>query len=230
MDALSEHTPWVAGRSPDRGGAGDPSPATAQTVFTALASAAGARLEGRPLSRVTATVVGVGKVGADVARRLAAAGATVHVSDVDMVRSATIAREIDATPLTLDDALRSKVDLLVPCARGAYLTAANVDQLSARVVCGAANNVLAHDDLADRLHAAGVLYVPDFVANSGGIIHVAGEFLGWDRERIAIQVREVGQRVDALLQAAERAGVAPLHIAREMADQRLFAEPVAVAA
>jgi leucine dehydrogenase len=230
MDALSERTHWVTGLSPSRGGYGDPSPATAQTVFAALHSATEVRFGRRTLGDTTATVVGVGKVGADVARRLAAAGAVVSVADIDVTRATEVARELDGEVLGLDDAFRRPVDLLVPCARGGYITRANVDQLGARVVCGAANNILAHDDLADRLHTDGVLYVPDFAANTGGIIHVTAEFFGWDTSAVNHSIAAACARIRPMLDLATAEGIAPLHVANRVADERLTAHPAALVA
>ena len=58
-------------------------------------------------------------------------------------------------------------------------------ELRCRVVAGAANNQLADPALADRLHERGILYAPDYVINSGGVLHGTGlELLGWDRPQL----------------------------------------------
>ena len=47
--------------------------------------------------------------------------------------------------------------------------------LSARIVCGAANNQLAHPGIEKALEERGILYAPDYCVNSGGLIQVADE-------------------------------------------------------
>jgi len=77
MDLIRTVTPHVTGISESRGGSGDPSPATAWGVYHALLAVAEdlwgePSLEGRHVA-----IAGTGKVGTDLARRLAAAGSTV---------------------------------------------------------------------------------------------------------------------------------------------------------
>ena len=81
-----------------------------------------------------------------------------------------------------EEALLADVDVLAPCALGGVLDEATVPALRARIVCGAANNQLAHDALADDLARRGILYAPDFVANAGGLVLVDAELGGADAD------------------------------------------------
>ena len=119
-------------------------------------------------------VIGLGHVGGELARGLAAAGARLVVSDVAPGRRA-LADELGAAWAEPAEALRAEVDVVAPCALGGVLDHDTVPALRCRAVAGAANNQLASDDLAADLHARGVLWVPDFVANAGGIINIAVE-------------------------------------------------------
>jgi leucine dehydrogenase len=95
--------------------------------------------------------------------------------------------------------------------------------MAARVVCGAANNQLASDAAGDVLHARGILYAPDYVANGGGIINVASEIL-----QVPDRMRFVSERLAALeammahiLDHAARSGIAPHRIADRIVSERL---------
>ena len=93
--------------------------------------------------------------------------------------------------------------------------------LTATVVCGAANNQLAHPgvekDLADR----GILYAPDYVVNAGGVIQVADELHGFDFDRAKAQGREDLRHHAGDLRAREDDGVPPAAAADRIAEQRM---------
>ena len=75
--------------------------------------------------------------------------------------------------------IAEKLDILAPCALGGTLTDRVVNTLTARIVCGAANNQLAHHGIEKLLADRGILYAPDYVVNSGGVIQVADELAGF---------------------------------------------------
>lgn len=230
MDRIAGRTRWVSGGSPAAGGSGDPSPATATTVFGAIEVAA-RRVGLGELSDTTVGVLGVGKVGRRLAELAARAGARLVLADADGERARSRAASFGAEALSPDALLERRLDILVPCARGGLVTEALAESLSVRVVCGAANNILAADDVAERLAAREILYVPDFLANAGGIIHVGGEFLGWDSRAIRASLAQTVSRVDEVLAEARDRGVTPLSVAYERAEQRLsVADPAQQAA
>jgi leucine dehydrogenase len=137
-------------------------------------------------------------VGADLAHALHAAGAELLVSDVDPARvAASPGRPVDPA-----DVVQTECDVYAPCAVGGTIDAVTVEQLRCRVVAGAANNQLADPALADRLHERGILYAPDYVINSGGVLHGAGlELLGWDDATLESRLRGLGDQVERRLRA-----------------------------
>jgi glutamate dehydrogenase/leucine dehydrogenase len=222
MDRIAARTRWVAGQSPEAGGNGDPSPSTAVTVFGALRAAAKARWGATDLTGRTVGVLGVGKVGGAFARMAAEAGARLVVADALPGRAEALAAELSRAEAVAVDALPTRtLDVLAPCATGGLLTRDLADALDVEVVCGAANNILLTEAVADRLAARGILYVPDFVANAGGIIHVGGAFLGWDEARIRDCVEAAVARTAVVLSEARERGMTPLAIAHERAAERL---------
>jgi leucine dehydrogenase len=106
-----------------------------------------------------------------------------------------------------------RAHILAPCALGRVLDGEAIRALRAKLVCGGANNQLAAAESGDLLAARGVLYVPDYVANAGGIINVAAEYLGWSMSDVAARVAAIGGRVEELLDAAAAAGIAPARMA-----------------
>jgi glutamate dehydrogenase/leucine dehydrogenase len=223
MDRLAQRTRWVAGGSPERGGSGDPSPSTARTVLGAIEHAVRLLDGDRGLEGLAAGVLGVGKVGAELALMLAARGAEITVADVDAERAQGVAAATGGSTCAPRELLGRRFDVLAPCARGGVVTEASIGSLRTRILCGAANNLLADDALAGELAQAGVLYVPDFLANAGGIIHAGGELLGFSEE----QTEETIQRSIALggsiLAEAASSGELPLDVATRRALARVRA-------
>src|SRR6185436_13406794 len=118
-----------------------------------------------------------GSVGHRLITELLGVGARVMAADVDPARVAPTGAE----PVEADAALSTPCDVFAPCATGAVLSEATIPTLACRVIAGAANNQLATPEDAARLAARNILYAPDYVANAGGVIWLAGfETLGWD--------------------------------------------------
>ena len=220
MDLLRETTRFVAGTATGRGGSGDPSCATALGVVVAMEAAA-ARRWGDDLEDRTVCVLGAGKVGAEVIRLLVRRQAVVIASDVDHTRAERALRLGAARLVDPADALGVTADIFCPCALGGLLSEEVVPDLSFAVIVGAANNQLDRARVADSLAAAGILYVPDFLANAGGIINIAEESHGYDRARAVRAVGQIRDTTTAVLERAELCGITPLAAAEEQVAKRL---------
>lgn len=229
MTVIAEQTEHVAGLALERGGSGDPSPWTALGVETAIRVTCERIWGTDDLSGRSVAVIGLGSVGGALARGLAAGGASLTVSDVAPAKRA-LADELGATWAEPVEALRAEVDLVAPCALGGVLDHASVPQLRCRAIAGAANNQLASDAIAGALHARGILWTPDFVANAGGIINIAVELEpeGYAAERAPARVLAIGDTVRTVLEMAESAGTTPLAAAQELARRRLAEAGAAV--
>jgi leucine dehydrogenase len=222
MALLSAATEHVTGLATERGGSGDPSPFTALGVEQAMRACARHRFASDDLAERSVAVVGLGHVGGALARRLAEAGARLTVADIDLRRKA-LADELGAEWLETTAALRADVDILAPCALGGVLDQTTIPHLNAKIVCGAANNQLAHDGLAEDLQARGILYAPDFVANAGGIVNISVELSsgGYDAATAERAVATIGDTVAALLAEADMNETTPLAEAYALAARRL---------
>jgi glutamate dehydrogenase/leucine dehydrogenase len=220
MDLIRETTPFVAGTATSRGGSGDPSSATAFGVVVAMEAAA-ARLWADDLKGRTVCVLGAGKVGGEIIRLLVQRQVVVIASDVDHTKAEHALRMGAALVVDPTDALNVTADIFCPCALGGLLTQEVVPELSFTIIVGAANNQLAHAEVADSLAAAGILYVPDFLANAGGIINIAEESHGYDLGRAAQAVGRIRATTTAVLERAELCGMTPLAAAEELVAKRL---------
>jgi glutamate dehydrogenase/leucine dehydrogenase len=220
MDLIRETTPFVVGTATSRGGSGDPSIATALGVVVAMEAAAAHRW-GDDLKGKTVCVVGAGKVGGEVIRLLVQRRAVVIASDVNHDNAAGALRSGAARVIDPSDAAKTMADILCPCALGGLFTEAVVPDLQVGIIVGAANNQLAGAEVADSLAAAGILYVPDFLANAGGIINIAEEASGYDQERALKAVGQIRDTTTRVLERAEARGITPLAMAEEQVALRL---------
>jgi glutamate dehydrogenase/leucine dehydrogenase len=210
MELLSSHTRWVVGIPESKGGLGDPSPATARTVVGAMEAAFHVTRGYSDLSGTSASIIGVGGVGASLARSLATQGVSLFISDIDESKTAALAAEIGAEALSVPKALRADVDFLAPCATGEMINDQNVADLRCRIIAGGANNPLVDDSVAIKLHQRSVLYVPDFLANAGGVIQNAAEFRTQGWRGVDQMIEEANTRLLILLERAQQADVPPL--------------------
>lgn len=152
----------------------DPSPGTAHGIAVCIRAAVKHRLGRDRLDGVRVAVQGLGNVGYNLCRALHAQGARLFVSDIVPERVARAVSEFSAQSIALDDVLYLDVDVLAPCALGEVIDQDNVGRLRAPIICGGANNLLTRASVAHALTDRNVLFVPDHLSNSGGVITVAG--------------------------------------------------------
>jgi valine dehydrogenase (NAD+) len=222
MDHMAGFTRFCVGRSIGEGGGGDPSPVTAETVLQAMRRGLGAHTGSDDFDGRRVGVIGLGKVGGALAARLVAEGARVVGCDLDYERSERFAAEHGSEVSPSAEAILSMpLDVLAPCAGGGLIDDALARSIDARVVAGAANNQLAHGGVARTLMDRGILYVPDFLANCGGLIHVAGEWTGGGPEMERARIDHAMDRLDDAIATAAAEGSTPLEVAERQALERV---------
>jgi valine dehydrogenase (NAD+) len=216
MDFLARYTDHVAGRSAHDGIGGDPSPDTARTVLGAIRAALWALDGTDDLGGRVVGVLGLGKVGAPLARWLAEAGASVVGYDPAPVR-------VDGIELLASDRdlLGRELDVLAPCALGGLVDVELASTLGCRVVCGAANNPLTGEAAAATLAERGILYVPDFLANCGGLVRADAERRGVGTAEVQRKLAEAERRTRAILTEARERGELPVAVAERHAWARI---------
>jgi len=229
MDVIARECAFVTGRSPEQGGAGDSAVLTAFGVFQAMRAAAEHTWGSPTLHGRRVAVEGVGKVGHHLVSHLVQDGARVVVSDVSPDAVARVVAAYPAVERAGVEALRTlDADVYAPCALGGALTDQLVPQLQARVVCGAANNQLAHPGVEKELADRGVLYTPDYVANAGGVVQVADEALhltsgGFRFERAKAKAALIYDTTRDVLRTATTDSVPPAVAADRFAERRMAA-------
>jgi len=194
----------------------------------------GVRLDG---ARVV--VQGFGSVGKHVARLLAQRGARLvgvadshggrvapdgfDVADLIAFKDAGngVAQYGAGEAIDAHDIVAVDCDVWIPAARPDVLRADNVDRLKARVVAQGAN-IPATAEAERRLAERGVLVIPDFIANAGGVICASVEYHGGTQaQALAAIVEKIAANTREVLERSAKTGRLPRAIAVEMATERV---------
>lgn len=223
MDVVARESRFVTGRSAAYGGAGDSSLLTAYGVFQGMRASA-EYVWGEPtLAGRRVGVAGVGKVGRWLVQHLLEDGAAVVVTDVKAAAVDALRARHPEVEVAADtaDLVRMPLDVYAPCALGSALDDEVVDVLQARVVCGGANNQLAHPGIDKSLADRGVLYAPDYLVNAGGVMQVEDEIHGFDIERARLKASGIFETTRRVFALAEAEGVPPAAAADRLAERRM---------
>lgn len=172
---------------------GDPSPFTAQGCFNSMKACLAFLGRKVDFSNITVGIQGVGATGFRLAKLLREAGAAVLVTDVHVPTVKRAVEELGCVALGNDRNLfAEKVDIVAPCALGGILDSKTIENLKCQIVCGTANNqLLVPDTDGALLKKRGILYSPDFVANAGGLIRLAGLYLGFTEAQLDRKIEQI---------------------------------------
>ena len=217
LESIATGTSHVMGRV---GGMGDSGPFTARGVLQGMRAVAEVVLERPGLAGVRVAVQGAGKVGGELCRLLLAEGAEVLVADSDPERAAAAAGAT-GTVVPVDRIHAVEVGIFSPCALGGALHAEMIPALRARAVVGAANNQLASPEMLDLLVEKGICYLPDFLANAGGILSGCADLLDYSRDECLRRIDGIRETAERVLHEARVRNEPPLHAALRIARAAL---------
>lgn len=181
----------------------DPAPWTARGVYAAMRAGVRHVFGADSVAGLTVAVQGAGSVGGALARMIAADGGRVLIADVDADRARSVAEECGGDTVAPGAVLSADCDVFAPSAVARVITREAVRSLRCRLVAGAANDTLDEPGCEAALTMAGIAYVPDFVANAGGVIHEHARAVGWSERELEQAVDAIGPRVLELYAEAE---------------------------
>jgi len=221
MDLIHEETNYVTGISPAFGSSGNPSPVTAYGVYRGMKAAAKEAFGSDSLEGRTISVQGLGNVAYKLCEYLHNEGAKLVVTDINQAAIDRVVHDFGATAVAPDDIYSQEVDIFSPCALGAILNDETIPQLKVRVVAGSANNQLQDSRHGDILHELGIVYAPDYVINAGGVINVADELYGYNRERAMKRVDGIYDSIEKIFTISKRDGIPTYVAANRLAEERI---------
>ncbi len=218
MEYIRAETEHVLGLA---GGSGDPSPVTAFGVYRGMKACAKVRFADDSLAGKTVSVQGCGHVGYHLCQHLHDDGARLVVTDIDEHKVQRVVGEFGASGIAPDEIFEADADIFAPCALGAVINDETLEVLKVGIIAGGANNQLEHERHGDALHERGIIYAPDYVINSGGLINVNAELQGWDLERSHRKAAEIYDTILRVLQIASDEHIPTYRAADRLAEERL---------
>ncbi|HLQ95040.1 MAG TPA: Glu/Leu/Phe/Val dehydrogenase [Pseudogracilibacillus sp.] len=223
MDYIHMETDSVLGHS--RGtGVGDPSPVTALGIYKGIKSAAKAAFDTDDLKDKTIAVQGVGHVAFQLCRHLHEEGAKLVVTDINQTAVQKAVEEFNATAVEPNAIYSVDCDIFAPCALGGVINDETINTIKAKVIAGSANNQLQTDKHGEKLHEKGIVYAPDFVINSGGVINVAEELAAqYDQESVMMKVSAIYDALDRVFAISKTENIPTSEAANRMAEERIEA-------
>lgn len=223
MAIVAQRTKHVCGLPAEQGGVGEPADATSAGVYASILATLDALYGSSEVRGRHIVISGLGQVGGRLATRLAAAGASLTVTDVNTGKR-ELAASLGARWVEVPEAHTVEADLFVPCGLGGVLTSEVISELNVGGVVGAANNQLAHHDGAAQLAARDILWAPDFVVNGGGVIYLdMATQPGADAAAIERRVSAIGDTVAQIFRDSKEQGITTLDAAERLAMARLDA-------
>lgn len=165
-EMIAKYTPYIKGVNQNI----DSGWATAYGVFMAMQGAM--QYKGLQMHNSSVAVNGLGKVGERLVQFLVGAGCKVTVSDINQEYALDVCDKYKCSYISYDKIHSAYCDVYAPCAIGGAINKDTVRDLHCSIVCGGANNQLADPDMLKILNDKNIFYVPDYIANAGGVIVV----------------------------------------------------------
>lgn len=220
----SRETQYIAGLPEAYGGGGDTSIPTAKGVLYGIQATNKVLFGTDRLGDFTYAIQGLGKVGYKVAQGLLKEGANLIVTDVDETNVTTLMDEAKDTGGSVkfvapDDIYEQEADIFVPCAFGGVINDETIDKLRVKGIAGSANNQLLEERHGRMLTEKGILYAPDYIINSGGLIQVADELYGANKERVMMKTKSIYRVLLDIYKKADENGQTTVEAANEICEE-----------
>lgn len=220
MDEIQKSTKYITCTS-DSPGNGDPSPHTAIGVLRGIEAAVKFKLGKDDFTGLHMAIQGVGNVGTKLAGYLHEKGAKLTVCDVNPKNTQFCVEKFGAKVVETDAIYDVECDLFAPCALGAIINDHTLPRLNTQMIVGAANNQLAVMRFDQELYDNNILYLPDFLVNAGGLIHVAGIYESGDAQKAHDAILAIYDESLSLLERSKKENKPTNQIALTIVEERL---------
>ena len=223
MEYVYRETEFVTGVHQVHGGSGDPSPFTAYGTMQGLMAALQVQYGDEDVGKHRYAVQGVGHVGMEFVKLLSERGAKVFVTDINQELVQRAVDDYGAEAVSSDEIYDVDANIYSPCALGGTVNEKTLERLKCKIICGAANNQLANNEIGDEVQKRGILYAPDYAVNAGGLMNVSLEIDGYNRERAMRMLRTIYFNLGRIFQISKRDSIPTYLAADRMAEERINA-------
>lgn len=200
---LSEHSEYIHGRKNEAGELGS---WAALGVFKAIQAALDFKFGTSDIRGHSFAVKGIGEVGLALCKLIDKHGGNIIAADTDQDVAKKAQEHIKNIKIVDSSEIhKQNVDVYCPCALGNEFDDNNVQELNCKIICGAANNQLAFSEIGEYFYKKEIIYIPDYVANAGGLINIVSEMDsdGYNIGKVKIKVDEIQNTVKTILETAK---------------------------
>ena len=224
MISVKKKTNHVTGIPEDLGGSGDPSPMTAYGVYMGIKASAKFKWGSSELKGKSIMIQGTGKVGESLIGYLQNDDVELYISDISEERVVSVANKYNIKKFNIGAGIyKYDTDIYCPCALGATLNSKSIDMLECSIVAGAANNQLEDEKTHGyQLFKKGILYAPDFLINSGGLINVYSEIADYDNNESRIRTEKIFDTTLKIFSQSEQNNISSHDAALLLAEKRIL--------
>lgn len=223
MDVIGLETDYIVGGSTGEGTSGNPSTVTSYGIYMGMKATAKEAFGSDSLKDKKIAIQGVGNVAYTLCEYLHKEGAQLFVTDINKDAVQRAVDNFNATAVELDEIYGLDVDIFSPCALGAIINDETIEQFKCKVIAGSANNQLKENQHGDKIHEKGIYYAPDYVINSGGVINVADELIGYNYDRAIQRVGGIYKTIEKIFEISKRDQIPSYKAADRLAEERIEA-------
>jgi len=226
MEYIKLETDFVTGLPEKIGGSGDPSPFTALGVFEGIKASVKHKLKQDDLNNITVAVQGIGNVGKYLCRMLHEAGANLIVTDIFKDKLKEVERNYNARIVTDQEIYSVNADVFAPCALGAIINDDSIHKINFKIIAGGANNQLLDEKKhSEILKDRDILYAPDFIINSGGVINISFEIKKeYNPDKAIAKVKNINNILVDVFNLSENENITTSEAATRLAEKRINAK------
>lgn len=226
FEHAAKETDYIVGVEEAYGGSGDSSVPTSAGLISSIRAVSRHLFGHEYLGEHRYAVQGLGKVGRKAVLQLLEQGAVIYAADPD---GEVCTRLIDDSQsmsgmleiVDCSEIMKQKAEFFVPCAVGGIINEETIYSLQVKAVVGAANNQLTAPINARQLQQQNILYAPDYIVNGGGLIQVADELYGVNKERVLRKTRAIYDAILEVLRQADLESLTTLEAADQLCQQRI---------
>jgi len=202
--------------------AGDPSPYAGLSAFLCIQISLKQVFGSDKIKGRTFAIKGVGKTGSVLAALLYNAGGRVAIADIDKAKIKKMLKKFPKmTAVSTGSILKQACDVYAPCALGDDISLKQVKSIKAKIICGTANNQLTDSKTAKALFDRGIMHVPDYISNAGGLIDVSAELWkgGYSKKRVLEAIKKLQPVLDEILTKSRKTQINPDMVANAVAER-----------
>ena len=193
---------------------------TSLGIFNAIKTTYNFINENDDITNIHIAISGVGKVGSKLAKLLSKAGASITAASINLKLINELKGQINITEVSPENLLKTKCDIISPCALGGSINKSTKKQLKCQAIVGAANNQLDSPETGEWLLKHRIVYSPDYLVNSGGVIAIASEINGTEN-LLEKQLEKIGDRLKSVLIESKKNHESTDSVAKRIAWERI---------